>query len=568
MANLKALNAEVNRIKSKYNGIEKLLNGAVDPLINELKEKYRNDLGAFTEDFWPYAGTSTPLKKGYSFEARVIHGKAFQENKIKFLLWTEPPKEGKSTFWNVIYPAWIWIKNPKERFLNTCYAERYATRDNEYMQNIIRHPAFQQLFGMDFYLTKQNRMITQNNLGGERIAASYGGQITSGGGTIISFDDPNNIKDKNNVASIEKVCEDFDNIFIHRQIDPETTRFLIGQHRVHPNDLFGHVKAKNLPGTVCVEIPFQFKSARRCTTYLPGSDKILWQDPRTFENEYINPERHSVEQHEFIRSTMSPLAYSSLYQCEPLPTSGGIFERNWFKVWNHGELPPFEFIITSWDTAISTSSTASFSACSSYGLFRDERGVYNVMLLSFWYGRVEWNDLRKMVIRMSKNIFDTDLANPMEGSYPCTHLLIEAKANGISLAQSLREIGLNALQYTPPALGTTKYGKTEDGKTMRARLTQPYVESGRVYVMGKYPYIGKADYFGERFIDICTQFPHVVGEARDLMDTFTMTIDWLADRKYIGTEEHYKPQRYEEAMEATIYKLKDYDYRDKMRLDR
>ena len=566
MANLLSLKKEILRIKSTYNGIDKLLNGGVDPIILELKEKYKASFADFAEDFWPYAGTSTPLVKGYAFDARVIHAEALQKRQIKFLLWAEPPKEGKSTFFNVLLPAWMWLKNPQERFLNTCYAERYACRDNEYMQKLIEHQAYNQLFGIDFHLTKRNRHQTQNNVGGERTATSLFGQNTGTGGSVIMFDDPNSISDYEKPDALEKVSSYFDNIFVHRQIDPKNTVFFIGQHRVSPSDLYGHVKEKNNADTVAVEMPFEFEVNRRCTTYLPGSNEIFWQDPRTYEGEFINPDRHTKQSHEWVKSQMPPLSYSSLFQCSPIPSKGGVFEREWFKIWNQPELPDFEFILTAWDTAISISNSASFSAAVSFGIFRNENGVYNVMLLSIWYGREEWTDLRKMAIRLSKNIFDTEKTKPIQGSFPASHILIEGKANGISLAQSLRDIGINAIKYIPPAMGSRLYGKSEDGKIQRARMATPYVESGRVFVMGKYPYNGKADYFGEKFMNICVNFPHNIEASKDIMDCFSMTIDYLSSHNFIGTSEHFKPQRFDEIVDRNVVDFKEYDHRREMRV--
>lgn len=539
MSIIQQIKREVLRLKSTSNGIDKLLNGAIDPMIIELKEIYKNDLGKFYEDFWPYAGTATQLIKGYAFEARVIHAQALFNRQIKFLLWAEPPKEGKSTFFNVIFPAWCWINNPEERFLTTCYAERYATRDNEYMQALITSEPFQQLFGLDFHLTRRNRIKTENNRGGDRTATCIKGQNTSAGGSMILFDDPNSIADYQKPSALEKVSDYFDNIFIHRQIDPKRTVFFVGQHRVSPYDLYGHIKAKNNPGTVSFEMPFEFDSTRRCTTYLPYNDSVFWTDTRTYDGEFINPERHSIESHNDIKSTMDPLIYSSLYQCAPLPTKGGIFERKWFKIWNSPNLPHFDFVVQSWDTAISVAATASYSACTSWGLFKNEYGIYNLLLLSIWYGRLEWNALRRMASRLAKNVFDTDEKNPITGLFPATHTIIEAKANGVSLANDLRNIGINALQYIPPPMGSKQYGKNEEGKIVRARLAQPYVESGRIFVRGEFPYEGKLDFYGEKFVNICVNFPHNIEASRDVMDTFSMTIDYLQMNKFIGTNAHF-----------------------------
>jgi predicted phage terminase large subunit-like protein len=57
----------------------------------------------------------------------------------------------------------------------------------------------------------------------------------------IIFDDPLNIDDSGNLQQIEKINERFDTVIMSRLDDPSTGRVLIVAHRLHPNDLSGHV---------------------------------------------------------------------------------------------------------------------------------------------------------------------------------------------------------------------------------------------------------------------------------------------------------------------------------------
>jgi phage terminase large subunit-like protein len=535
--NLFKLNREIKRVKSTYNGIEKLLNGAIDPIVQELKEMYREDMGLFCEDFWPLAGTTTALIKGYAWDGRVQHFDALLKRQIKFLLWTEPPKEGKSTFFNVLAPVYSWVRDPTEKILSTCYAPRWAYRDNRYMQQLIMSEEFQYIFGSDFHLIRKSRDETTNNRMGQRVASHVDGQITSSGGTILLFDDPNSISDKRSPDQMQKPADLWDSTFIHRMINPARTVFFIGQHRVGANDLYGHVERINYPGMVCVHMPFSYVPSKKCVTYLPGSNKIFWQDPRTEEGEYINPIRHTPKDHEDVKRTMLDADYAALYQCEPYPTVGGIFRREWFKVWNSPRLPDFEFIVSSWDTAISTASNASYSACTIYGVFKNDKGMHSVMFLNSWHGRLEWTELRKMAVRLGKNIFDSDYDRPHGGSYESDFIVVEAKANGPCLADELRLAGLNAINYNPPKTGSKQYGKSESGKIIRARLRSAFVEAGRVYVKGRFPYEGQLDFVAEKFIEICLMFPNGPTESRDIMDTFSMALDFLSKRKMLLTKE-------------------------------
>lgn len=565
--NLLKLNKEIKRIKSTYNGIEKLLNGAVDPIAQDLKGLYLEDMDTFCEDFWPLAGTTTPLIKGYAWDARVLHFDAFLKRQIKYLLWTEPPKEGKSTFFNVLAVAYAWVRDPTEKVLSTCYAPRWAIRDNRYMQKLILSDEFQYVFGSDFHLIRKSSYETTNSRGGERLASHVDGQITSAGGTLVMFDDPNSISDNRSPTKLQKVADLWDSTFIHRQMDFSRTGFLIAQHRTGSSDLYGHVERKNYPESVSVHIPFKFQPTRKCVTYLPGSNKVFWEDPRTFENEFINPQRHTPKDHADIERTMTSSDYSSLYQCEPYPSIGGIFRREWFKIWNSPVMPEFEYIVSAWDTAISTASNASFSACTIYGVFKDSNGVYSIMFLNSWHGRLEWTELRKMAIRLGRNIFDSDYENPHSGSYESDFIIVEAKANGPVLADELRAAGLNAINYNPPATSDRRVTKSEPGKIIRARIKSQYVEAGRVYVKGRYPYIGHVDSTAERFLQICLMFPNGPIESKDLMDTFSMTLDFLAQRKFIMTKEEELSFKANRALDEVSDSFVPYDANRNMVVD-
>jgi phage terminase large subunit-like protein len=565
MSLLYTLNKEVKRLKSTYNGIDRLLNGAVEPIILELRETYQKDLGLFYKDFWPYASTSTPLIPGYTFDALKEHLYALYHRWYKFFLFTAPPREAKSTFINVMWPAWTWINNPKERILATSYSDQVAKRDNAYMQRLIMSEPFQQVFGDMFFLIETNKHKTANNLSGERIANSLEGHNTGQGGTIIMFDDPNNIVDADKPSLLDHTNELFDNVFIHRQNDPEKTIFVVNQHRVASNDFYSHIKSKGFDDLISVEMPFEYDSSRKCVTYLPGSNKIFWQDPRTEDGEYINPHRYSKREVERTKKTMSAVKFSSLYQCLPVPDKGGVFSRDWFKIWPHPMPPKFDFVIQSWDTAITVTATASYSACTSWGVFKKD-GVHNLMFLNSWHGKEEWNELAKMIARLYYNIHDTDKTQPHHGHAPVDILLIEGKANGLSLVQHLRKLSINALPYIPPRLGTRMYGKNEDGKVLRARLTTPMVESGRIWVMPDRYDMSRPHSIADRFIKACCNFPHNVEAARDIVDTFSMTVDYLTTHNFIQTNDEFQHKNFSSMVEKLRDEYSTTDYTDDIRI--
>ena len=72
------------------------------------------------------------------------------------------------------------------------------------------------------------------------------------------------------------------------------------------------------------------------------------------------------------------------------------------------------------------------------------------MLLNSWFGRLEWTDLRKMIMQQAWNIYDTKWGEISRSSFKPDYILIESKANGLPLIQSLRDAGIDCIGYNPP----------------------------------------------------------------------------------------------------------------------
>jgi hypothetical protein len=85
--------------------------------------------------------------------------------------------------------------------------------------------------------------------GGGVYAASVGGALSGRGGDIIIFDDPLNIDDANNLDQIERVNRRFDSLVMSRLDNPKTGKAVIIAHRLHPDDLSGHVRKRAAGGT-------------------------------------------------------------------------------------------------------------------------------------------------------------------------------------------------------------------------------------------------------------------------------------------------------------------------------
>jgi predicted phage terminase large subunit-like protein len=164
------------------------------------------------------------------------------------------------------------------------------------------------------------------------------------------------------------------------------------------------------------------------------------------------PERFPVETLNQIRQAIGGAAWASLYQQRPAAIEGAIFKREWWR--SYRELPEFSHIVQSWDTAFKKGAENSYSVCSTWGL--SENGYF---LLSVWRDRVEFPELRRMLIALAEQ-------------WKPNAILVEDRASGQSLVQELK--AATAL----PVLVV----KVDSDKVSRAQAVTPLIEAGKVFL--------------------------------------------------------------------------------------
>lgn len=152
-----------------------------------------------------------------------------------------PPRHLKTLLGSVCLTAWLLARHPTEKILIVTYSEQLA-RDSAYLlRKIVMSPWYRRYFATRLADDRTRVTDFATTAGGGVYAVSAEGSITGRGATIIIFDDPLNIDDAGNLEKIEKVNERFDTVIMSRLNNPKTGRVVISAHRVHPNDLSGHV---------------------------------------------------------------------------------------------------------------------------------------------------------------------------------------------------------------------------------------------------------------------------------------------------------------------------------------
>ena len=480
-------------------------------------EKYKRSLHEFTKAAWPTIEPGVPFKDNWHLQAVSEHLQAIKEGEIKRLIINVPPRHMKSISVAVALPAWTWATQPSKKFLYASYAASLSIRDSTKCRRLIDSPWYKAHFGDKFKLTddQNQKQRFENDHTGYRIATSVGGALTGDGGDIICIDDPHNSVEADSSKVREGVLEWWDQAMQTRLNDPQTGAFVIIMQRLHEQDLTGHILANELGDEwdhLCLPARYEIGHPT------PNRSSLGFTDPRTEEGELLWSDRMDEKTLTNLERSLGSYAAAGQLQQRPSPKGGGILKASWWVPWEREELPEVSYVIQSWDTAFETKESSSYSARTTWGVFK-HNGHDCLIVLDMWYDKVNYPELRK-------------LAQEAYDDWEPDAVLIEKKASGASLLHDLRQAGVPVLAYSP-----------DRDKVARAHAASALLEDGRIY----YP----KRKWAEDLISICAAFPAAKND--DVVDTATQA--WLRLRKgwFLGHTEDLTEDDEPETQRITLY---------------
>ena len=389
------------------------------------------------------------------------------ERKYQRLIVMCPPRHGKSELVSVLFPAWCFVRNTKERIIVASYALGLASRMNRECQRILSSDAFVELFPeIRFAKDTEPGAIRTNERfdvtgGGHYVAAGVGGGITGVGATIGIIDDPvKNSEEADSITYREKAWEWYVTTF--------TTRFersaveVVCQTRWHEDDLTGRILERKKHGTEVINLPAICEKPEEHRAI----GEALW--PSWYSREWLLEKQ----------AENGSRAWNALYQQRPAPDEGSIIKRQWFGYYEprqyklEGKRVNFYF-----DTAYTDKEKNDPTG----GIAYVKEGA-NFYILEF---SVDWMDFSTQIQ------FVKDFCK-RNGYSPSSIARVEPKATGITLVQVMKkETGLNIAEGKPP----------KGDKVARAHSCEGTLEGGRVF-------LPKGMAWVDRFLAQCAAFPN------------------------------------------------------------
>lgn len=533
---------------------------------------------AFIRHFWSILEPETKFVDGWALWSICEHLEAVTFGEITRLLINVPPGFAKSIIVDCFWPAWEWgpMNKAHLRYVAFSYSASLTERDNGKFRDLITSEGFQALYGDRVQLRNKTTIKVFNTKTGWKLASSVGGVGTGERGDRVILDDPHNVKESESEQVRGETVRWFRESLSSRFNDLETGTLVVIMQRVHEDDVSGTILALELD--YChLMIPMEYEWLRQTDGEgNPIETDIGWTDPRYDERgaDFCDgalawPERFSEVALERTKKEVGPYAWASQYQQAPAPRGGGIFQRDWWQLWEPGT-HHFDFVIASVDGAFTEKEENDPSAMTVWGIRRDEVTERpQIVLVWAWRKHLKFSGPR--LERLTKTAvidgqtWHPDIVLPGMDRTEITRrnrlykrrcaaqwglvewiadtceerkvdlLLIEGKASGISAAQELGN------RYRVRKWGI-QVEQVKGDKVARALAAQPTFSQGLVHA---------PDFeWAEMVIDEMATFPK--SKHDDLTDSATQAINYLRRVGLAQSEEEAAAQ----AIEPLLHKSK------------
>lgn len=490
-----------------------------------LRRQCEDDLHTFVREAWHVVEGGNKFTDGWAIKIICEHLEELFYGRIRRLSINLPPRFGKSSICSVIFPVWVWLKSSGEQIFSMSYSEKLAMRDNVKSRRLVKSEWFQKRWGNRLILSDDQDAKTRvdNMHGGYRVIAGIGGTVQGEGGSLLILDDGNSPNDGSESA-LENSLDFYCNVLPTRFNNFKTSRLLNIQQRVAETDISGYIEANQKKDFVRLVLPMEFEANRRCVTVpLKSTKGKKWVDPREEEGELLWPERIGPREVKELKNALaSEYRIAGQLQQRPAPSEGGKIKRGWFKPWKDDKPPKCSMILQSWDTATSKRKEAAYSACTTWGIFKDDMGVPAMILLGLWRAKLEFPELYKQVQRMARDYTATSEDRIMKQSNKPDIVLVESKSSGHQILQTLNRTGLVLTPWNPD-----KYGDKDE----RVMKITHIIEGGRIFIPMRAPDFTKPLVYADILVSQCAVFPK--GESRDIVDTMTAAIQRVLNSGWI-----------------------------------
>ncbi|PTW45595.1 hypothetical protein C8J25_107280 [Sphingomonas faeni] len=277
----------------------------------------------FIQFAWPQIDTA-PFRANWHIKVLADHLQAMLDGAAEpRLLINICPGSAKSMIVNVMFPAWVWTRDPSKRIISASHKEKLAIRDSVKSRRLIQSEWYQRHWPTQLQGDQNAKAAFENLSGGAREAMPFT-SMTGSRGNIVIIDDPLSVDDAKSPAYRDSVKETFLEAVPSRLNNPDTDLIIVVMQRLHEEDISGVILDKPDLGYDHLCIPlFADGEVRKPTSF-------GWTDHRE-EGENMFPARYTDRVVKGYKSSLGPFAFAGQYQQRPVPANDGFFLAEWFE---------------------------------------------------------------------------------------------------------------------------------------------------------------------------------------------------------------------------------------------
>lgn len=385
------------------------------------------------------------------------------------------PRHGKSEMISYLAPAWFLGKYPHKKVIMASHTADLAVNFGRRVRNLVSSDSYKDIFPqVELQSDSKSASRWGTNFQGEYFAIGVGGALAGRGADLFIIDDPHSEQDaKTGRPDVFLPAWEWFQSGPLQRLMPGGS-IIIVMTRWSKLDLTGMIvnqmgKEEDVDQWEIVEFPAIL------------NDKPLWGD------------FWSLEELLGKKAGMDPRYWQAQYMQDPVSEEGALLKREWWQIWEEDDPPHCEFTIMSLDAAQETNNRADYNALTTWGVFfNEETNNYNIILLNAIKRRMEFPDLKKLVLEEYQE-WEPD------------SFVVEKKSNGAALYQELRRMGVPVGEFTP--------GKGQD-KISRVNAVSDLLASGIVWAPDRR--------WAKELIEECNDFPS--GTNDDLVDSTTQAL--------------------------------------------
>lgn len=475
----------------------------------EYRTSLERDFTAFVRAAWPIIRPGLPLSWSWHYELMAEYLTLVWQRKCRRLVINIPPRTLKSIFVTVLFPAWVWTKEPTHNFACASYSESLSTEHSVIRRTLIESDWFRGLWGDRIWLASDQNQKTKykNNHEAQMIATSCPlGTATGLGGDTLILDDGLNPKQANSDTERKSACQWFDNTWRSRLNDQATGALVIVEQRTAELDVSGYVLQNNEGEWVHLNIPLEAELVKRPDGTMgperwvfPISGRVVVREP----GEVLQPDRFPPEVVVSLKKLR--LVWSGQYQGHPSPLEGNMIKRAEVRYFggtdpltgemDAGRPVAFDSIVLSVDCTFKDLNTSDYVAILAAGIKGPNRYILEIINLHLDAPGTEAAVLRVRQERGGGTV------------------LVEDKANGPAVIKRLRQKIAGVVEVNPAG-----------GKVSRMFAVCGEWQSGNWFV-------DRNAAWCEGFIDQITQFPGAKND--DMADAMSQLGVWLQAHNYV-----------------------------------